>query len=121
MIRSVLSDDSMPRQRFQNPQIRQSKNGSYFIRPWVDVVTAAGLERRKKTIVLGTQEWFNAKQNERSRATRLGLRNIISGIFERAIAWSLYTGPNPIRGVRIFGQNDSRQKSKSLTNRLATS
>lgn len=53
IIRTILEDGSMPRQRFQNPQIQQSKNGSYFIRPWVDVVTAAGIERRKKTITLG--------------------------------------------------------------------
>lgn len=53
IIRAILTDDSMPRQRFQNPHIQQSKNGSYFIWPWVDVVTADGLERRKKTIVLG--------------------------------------------------------------------
>jgi integrase len=53
IIQAILTDDSMPRQRFQDPQIQQSKNGAFFIRPWVDVVTAAGLERKKKTIVLG--------------------------------------------------------------------
>jgi integrase-like protein len=46
----------MPRERFQNPQIRKSKNGAYFIRPWIDVVTPDGLKRRKKTIVLGPAE-----------------------------------------------------------------
>jgi integrase len=44
----------MPRQRFQNPKIQQTKSGSYFIRPWVDVIASDGqLKREKKTIVLG--------------------------------------------------------------------
>ncbi|MGI9073254.1 MAG: tyrosine-type recombinase/integrase [Bryobacteraceae bacterium] len=55
----------MPRQRFQNPKIQQSKNGSYFIRPRVDVVTAEGLVRRKETIVLGmSKRAAVAKKNE---------------------------------------------------------
>jgi integrase len=54
IIRSIFADGSMPRQRFQDPTIQQSKNGSYFIRPWVDVIGGDGsLRREKKTIVLG--------------------------------------------------------------------
>jgi integrase len=183
----------MPRQRFQDPKIQQSKNGSFFIRPWVDIVTPAGLDRRKKTIVLGPvtigkraaitkknevmktinnadyvikaqiklkdfvvkyrenhlnnlshaqqckfdwamknhigpmfneftlseittlalQEWLNAKQKAgMKKSSRLGLRNIISGLFERAITWKIYQEANPIVGVKIFGENDAREKRK---------
>lgn len=182
----------MPRQRFQDPQIQQSKNGCYFIRPWVDIVTKDGLQRKKKTIVLGTpqlgkrgaiakkndvmrtinnadyviksqitfkefvdkyrtdhlallghaqyckfdwaykkhlapsfdkltlsevtphllQQWFNAKQSL-SMETRKGLRNIISGIFERAIYWKLYNSPvNPVKGLFLGGNEGAREKKK---------
>lgn len=43
----------MPKPRYQTPSVQQSKNGAYFIRPWVDVLTEQGITRRKKTIVLG--------------------------------------------------------------------
>jgi integrase len=43
----------MPKQRYQTPKISQNKNGSFFIRPWVDIIGSDGLERKKKTIVLG--------------------------------------------------------------------
>jgi integrase len=68
IIRTILTNGSMPRQRFQNPKVNQSKNGSYYIRPWVDIVTPAGLVRQKKTIVLGPREMGKraavAKKNE---------------------------------------------------------
>jgi hypothetical protein len=35
----IIRGTGMPRERFQSPQIRQSKNSAYFVRPWVDVVT----------------------------------------------------------------------------------
>lgn len=180
IIRAILADDSMPRQRFQNPSIQQSKNGAFFIRPWVDVIGSAGLERHKKTIVLGPGEMGKraaiAKKNEtmrvinqsqymiqsqisfgelldnflRAHASRLGnvaqlkyanliknhvrpafgdllicelttqriqswldekaqagfswstrtdLRNLLSGVFNRATEWGLYKEPNPVRFV----------------------
>lgn len=43
----------MPRERYQDPTLQQSKNGCWFIRPWVDVLTEDGLTRKKKQIVLG--------------------------------------------------------------------
>ena len=45
--------DSVPRERYQEPALSQNANGTFFIRPWVDVMTESGLERRKKTINLG--------------------------------------------------------------------
>lgn len=167
----------MPRQRFQNPKVQQSKNGTFFIRPWIDVITAAGIERKKKTIPLGpgsmgkraaktkcdevmktinradyvlqsqipfgemldnflrghasrvgavarckyealiknhvrpafgnlmiadvttqkVQVWLDAKPV--SWSTKTDLRNLMSGIFSRAIEWGLYKDSNPIRFV----------------------
>ncbi len=46
----------MPKPRYQLPSVFQTKNGTYFIRPWVDVITSTGLERVKKTITLGPPE-----------------------------------------------------------------
>src|SRR4051794_33307014 len=76
IIQSILSDDSMPRQRFQDPKIQQSKNGSYFIRPWVDIVTSTGLKRKKKTVPLGP-----GNIGKRGAAAR---KNEVMGIVNRA-------------------------------------
>ena len=48
--------DKMPKARYQTPSVFQNKCGSFFIRPWVDVLGEDGIERRKKTIVLGPAE-----------------------------------------------------------------
>jgi hypothetical protein len=55
LLRLLRSSDNggMPRQRYQDPEIKRSKNGTYYIRPWVDVATTKGLERKKKRIILG--------------------------------------------------------------------
>src|SRR5690242_14014095 len=55
LIRLILDCDNgaMARQRYQDPPVKQSKNGTYYIRPWVDVVGPNGLERKKKVINLG--------------------------------------------------------------------
>ena len=77
IIRSILADGPMPRQRFQNPSIQQNENGSYFIRPWVDKLSKSGeLIRGKKTFVLGP-----ASIGKR-RAT--ALKNEIMGTVNRA-------------------------------------
>ena len=194
IIRCILQSECMPRQRFQNPKIQTSKNGSYFIRPWVDVIDVNGkLARQKKTLVLGPadmgirlakskrdevmrtinksdyvikaqiklkdflpkyrenhlnnlsyaqqckfawavkkhigpafnemtlsdvttealQKWLNSKQKAgMAKASRLGLRNIVSGIFERAIAWKIFQEANPIIGVKIYGDEGAREKVK---------
>lgn len=180
----------MPRQRFQNPKIQQSKNGLYFIRPWVDVITADGLERRKKTFVLGSagtgkraakakcdeimktinradyviqsqvpfgdmldnflrshasklgyvarskyefliknhvrpafgslttaevtsrriQSWLDAKAL--SWSTKTDLRNLLSGVFSRAIEWGLYKDSNPVRFVHVGRRSLVLEKRK---------
>ena len=48
-----LLSSHMPKPRYQEPTIRQSKNGSFYIRPYIDILSADGLSRKKKTIVLG--------------------------------------------------------------------
>jgi integrase len=45
---------AVPRERFQDPVIRQNGNGSYYIRPWIDKITEDGIKRLKKVIVLGS-------------------------------------------------------------------
>jgi integrase len=43
----------MPRERYQEPTLEQTKRGVWFIRPWVDVIQDGRLERAKKTITIG--------------------------------------------------------------------
>jgi len=47
--------ENVPRERYQDPTIQQTGNGSYYIRVWVDVITKDGIERRKKTVILGPE------------------------------------------------------------------
>jgi len=48
------SEREMPRQRCQNPTLRQRKDGLWYILPWVDVRDGCGgTVRMKKRIVLG--------------------------------------------------------------------
>ncbi|MDE2103413.1 MAG: tyrosine-type recombinase/integrase [Patescibacteria group bacterium] len=180
----------MPRERFQDPTVEQSKNGSYYIRPWVDVITKDGITRRKKTIVLGpatmkqrevlaakrrvmetinrasyvvqsqivfgalldeyaerhikrqayptqkkyesliknhirpafgelqlieitakrVQEWLDAKP--KSWSTRNDIRNLMSGIFERATAWKYWQDANPMEHVTAGRKRLVREKHK---------
>lgn len=189
-LRNIL--DGMPKARFQDPTIRQNKNGSYYIVARTDTITTDGLKRKKKTFVLGPvtmgkraaiaeknsvmatinrteyvvrsqvefgwvvkeyeknhlsrlsyaqqckfdwaykkhlgpmfgkmtlsqittkclQEWFNSNQEQLAKESRKGLRNVLSGVFERAIAWNMHQGRNPVEGVKLFGGKESREKRK---------
>jgi integrase len=190
--------ESVPRERFQDPKLEQNKNGSWFIRPWVDIITANGVERRKKQIVLGAasigkraalatkrrvmetinrasyviqsqlrfgdlldeyaklhinesrlsfsarnkytslikthirpafaelqlsevttrrvQEWLDTKAvpgpGFKSWSTRSDIRNLMSGIFERAIAWKYWQDTNPITCVSAGRKKLLREKRK---------
>jgi integrase len=188
--------DNVPRERFQDPTIEQNKNGSYYIRPWVDVITTKGIARRKKTMVLGpstlkhrevlaakkrvmetinrasyviqsqirfsdlldeykerhckrigvcaqnkyaslikthirpafgelqlieitakrVQEWLDAKaapgDGQKSWSTRSDLRNLMSGIFQQAIAWKYWQDTNPIQYVTAGRKRLVREKRK---------
>lgn len=194
LIRLILDCDNsaMARQRYQDPPVKQSKNGTFYIRPWVDVVGPNGLERKKKVINLGPasmgarkalaeknrvmttinradyliksqitfdalvkrfldhhvknlrqstqdkydslirnhlkdafagmqlyelgsfeiQKWLNSKQGKVSKATRFDLKNLLSGIFQRAIDWKLYNEANPVMSVIVHGEDDAREKRK---------
>jgi integrase len=47
--------EQLPKERFQEPTLKQTKRGVWFIRPWVDVVGKTGsLIRAKKTIQIGS-------------------------------------------------------------------
>lgn len=43
----------MPRERYQEPTLQQTKRGVWFIRPWVDVIQGSSVAREKKTISIG--------------------------------------------------------------------
>jgi integrase len=58
------------------------------------------------------QDWFNGIEKALSKSSRTGLKNILSGIFERAIAWDFYNDRNPAEGVKIFGAGTPREKRK---------
>jgi integrase len=45
--------ETVPKERYQQPTLQQTKRGVWFIRPWVDVVTPDGVIRQKKTVPIG--------------------------------------------------------------------
>ena len=51
----LMGGGNVPKQRYQTigSGLKQNKNGSWFIRPWVDIITADGLARVRRRIVLG--------------------------------------------------------------------
>lgn len=57
----------MPRERFQTPTLCQTKRGVWFIRPAVDRIGPGGLERAKKTIVIGRM----GKREAQARANEI--------------------------------------------------
>ncbi len=45
--------EELPRERFQEPTLQQTKRGVWFIRPWVDVIKDGRVDRAKKIITIG--------------------------------------------------------------------
>ena len=43
----------MPKGRYQEPTLQQTKRGVWFIRPWVDVIQNGKVARALKTIPIG--------------------------------------------------------------------
>lgn len=185
---------SVPRERYQDPPLKQNGNGSWYIRPWVDVYEKGGERKRvKRQIVLGpasmgkreaiiakrrtmetinrasyviqsqiyfeelvkeyrerhierqasptrnkyesllknhvlpafkglqlyqittksVQEWLDVKAaSGKSWSTCSDLRNLMSGIFERAIAWKYWQEGNPIEHVSAGRKRLVREKKK---------
>lgn len=188
----------MPRERYQEPTLQQTKRGVWFIRPWVDVVRDGRITRVKKTIPIGAtgkreaqtnareimatinradyvvasqinfgkfldeyqtmhvdrlsastrdkysnhlrnhirpafeklmlcelqpllvQRWLDAKGERAgdkpglSWATRTDLRNILSGVFTKAIEWGVWKDNNPIERVHV-GRKQAVREQRKLT------
>jgi integrase len=173
----------MARRRFQAPTVQQRKNGTFFIRPWVDVIKPDGTKGREKRVIdldgatskreaqriakekmeqvnqpdvvllsqmtvgqlldtylakhvdthlgvaahakyrsliknqirpffadsrlceirpLVLQEYFDDKRDAGlSWNTRTDIRNVLSGIFERATFWGYWKYKNPVEGIKV--------------------
>jgi integrase len=52
--RLLGTEEALPRERYQEPTLQQTKRGVWFIRPWVDVIKGGKVTRAKKTITIGT-------------------------------------------------------------------
>jgi integrase len=61
----------LPRERYQEPALKQTKNGVWYIRPWVDVIKNGKVARAKKTITIGAMG---------KREARTKVREIMSTI-----------------------------------------
>jgi integrase len=46
--------ETLPRERYQEPTLKQTRRGVWYIRPWVDVIKDGKAARAKKTITIGT-------------------------------------------------------------------
>ncbi len=55
------------------------------------------------------QDWLDTR--DLAPMSRKDLRNILSGVFERATAWGIYKDANPLRSVRVRG-GPQREKHK---------
>jgi integrase len=45
--------EKLPKERYQEPTLEQTKRGVWFIRPWVDIIKDGRVTRAKKTIPIG--------------------------------------------------------------------
>jgi integrase len=57
--------ERLPRERYQEPTLEQTKRGAWFIRPWVDVIKDGRLTRAKKTISIGAMGKREAQSKAR--------------------------------------------------------
>lgn len=75
----------MPRERYQDPTVQQNKNGSFYIKVWVDVLNEAGkIERRQKRIVLGPVS-VGKREAERLKREAMSLINRASYVIQAQI------------------------------------
>jgi integrase len=51
--RLLGTEEALPRERYQEPTLQQTKRGVWFIRPWVDVIRNGKVTRVLKTIPIG--------------------------------------------------------------------
>jgi hypothetical protein len=64
-------------------------NGSWYIRPWVDVVTANGLERRKKNIVLGAADEMGKREAQAAKNRAMAVINRASYVVQSQIRFGI--------------------------------
>jgi hypothetical protein len=55
----------LPRERYQEPTLRQTNRGAWYIRPWVDVIKGGKVTRAKKTITIGVMGKRDAQTKAR--------------------------------------------------------
>lgn len=78
----------MPRERFQDPLIKQNGNGSFYIRPWVDVLDSFGKpSRRKRTIVLGAAS-IGKREAHRLKTETMATINRSSYVIQSQVLFS---------------------------------
>lgn len=55
-LRRLLGDagDNLPKERFQNPPLKQWENGAWYFRAYVDVVKGGAISRDRKVFTLGS-------------------------------------------------------------------
>jgi integrase len=58
---------TLPRERYQEPTLQQTKRGVWFIRPWVDVIKDGKVTRALKTVSIGAM----GKREAQSRAREI--------------------------------------------------
>jgi integrase len=59
------SGENLPRERYQEPTLQQTKRGVWFIRPWVDVIRDGKVKRALKTISIGAMGKREAQSKSR--------------------------------------------------------
>jgi integrase len=63
--RLLGTEKKLPRERYQDPTLEQTKRGVWFIRPWVDIIQNGTITRAKKTISIGTMGKREAQSKAR--------------------------------------------------------
>ena len=75
----------MPRERYQDPTVRQNKNGSFYIKVWMDALNEEGnIERRQKRIVLGPAS-IGKREAERLKREAMATINRASYVIQAQI------------------------------------
>jgi len=65
------TEDALPRERYQDPELQQTKRGAWFIRPWVAVIKNGKVGRALKTIPIGVMGKREAEAKKREIMTTI--------------------------------------------------
>jgi integrase len=58
-------ESKLPKERYQDPKLQQTKQGAWFIRPWIDVIRDEKITRALKTIPIGVMGKREAEARKR--------------------------------------------------------